>query len=171
MSQPELIRKSGQLFIAAAFAFVTILSGSDPIAIPGSVIAAILLAVGMSGLRSAYRETISPPGRNMLLLGMLGPVLWIAQQPDDRAGRPLREARPAETRRRIPGPHGRTNSNGAGFVGANLCRAGNIITWLDLVWPDCVGQQTDAPPELAACVHRNLVSGDLHPLLRLRHLT
>ena len=77
MSQPELIRKSGQLFIAAAFAFVTILSGSDPIAIPGSVIAAILLAVGMSGLRSAYRETISPPGRNMLLLGMLGPVLWI----------------------------------------------------------------------------------------------
>ena len=77
MSQPELSRKSGQLFVAAAFAFITILSGSDPIAIPGSVVAAILLAVGMSALRSAYRETISHFGRNMLLLGMLGPALWV----------------------------------------------------------------------------------------------
>ncbi len=41
MSKPELIKKSGWAFIAGAFAFITILSGSDPIAIPGSVVSAI----------------------------------------------------------------------------------------------------------------------------------
>ena len=76
MSKTELIKRSGWLFIAGAFAFITILTGSDPIAIPGSVVSAILLAVGMSGLRAAYRETVGWYGRSFLLLGVLGPVLW-----------------------------------------------------------------------------------------------
>jgi hypothetical protein len=75
MSNPELIKKSGRVFIASAFAFATLLTGWDPIAIPGSVVSAILLAVGMSRLRSAYSETISQLGRNFLSLGVLGPVL------------------------------------------------------------------------------------------------
>lgn len=76
MSKPESIKSSGWMFIAGAVAFITILTGSDPIAIPGSVVSAILLAVGMSGLRAAYGERIGSLGRNMLLLGMFGPVLW-----------------------------------------------------------------------------------------------
>jgi len=75
MSKPESIKRSGWLFVAASFAFITILTGSDPIAIPGSVVSAILLAVGMSGLRAAYGERVGSFGRGMLLLGMLGPVL------------------------------------------------------------------------------------------------
>jgi hypothetical protein len=77
MSKSELIKRSGWAFVAGAFAFITLLSGSDPIAIPGSVVSAILLAVGMSGLRSAYGEHAGSLGRSMLLLGMLGPVLWV----------------------------------------------------------------------------------------------
>jgi hypothetical protein len=77
MSKPELIKSSGWFFVAAAFAFITILTGSDPIAIPGSVVSTILLAVGMSHLRKGFGERISPLGRNMLLLGMSGPVLWV----------------------------------------------------------------------------------------------
>ena len=77
MSKPELIKSSGKFFIAAAFAFITILTGSDPFAIPGSVVSGILLAVGMSRLREGYGERIGALGRNMLLLGMFGPVLWI----------------------------------------------------------------------------------------------
>jgi hypothetical protein len=76
MSKPELIKKSGWAFIAGAVAFITILTGSDPIAIPGSVASAILLAVGMSALRATYGERAGSFGRSMLLLGMLGPVLW-----------------------------------------------------------------------------------------------
>jgi len=77
MSKPELVKRSGRLIIAGAFAFITLLSGWDPIAIPGSVISAILLAVGMSDLRTAYGERAGSFGRSMLLLGMLGPVLWV----------------------------------------------------------------------------------------------
>jgi hypothetical protein len=77
MSKPELIKSSGWFFVAGAFAFITILAGSDPIAIPGSVVSAILLAVGMSNLRKGYGEHIGRLGRNMLTLGMLGPVLWV----------------------------------------------------------------------------------------------
>jgi hypothetical protein len=77
MSKPELIKSSGWFFIAGAFAFITILSGSDPIAIPGSVVSAILLAVGMSCLRKGFDERIGPLGRNMLLLGSSGPALWV----------------------------------------------------------------------------------------------
>ena len=76
MSKSELIKRSGWVFIAGAVTFVTLLTGSDPIAIPGSVGSAILLAVGMSGLRAAYGERVGDFGRSMLLLGMLGPFLW-----------------------------------------------------------------------------------------------
>lgn len=75
MSRPELIKRSGWALVASAFAFITILTGSDPIAIPGSVVSAILLAVGMSGLRAAYGERAGSFGRSMLLLGMFGPIL------------------------------------------------------------------------------------------------
>jgi hypothetical protein len=77
MSKPESIQSSGRFFVAGAIAFITILTGMDPIAIPGSIICSILLAVGMSRLRAAYGERIVPLGRSMLLLGMLGPVLWV----------------------------------------------------------------------------------------------
>lgn len=77
MSKSELIKSSGWAFIAGAVAFITLLSRSDPIAIPGSVVSAILLAVGMSGLRTAYGECVGSVGRSMLLLGMLGPVGWV----------------------------------------------------------------------------------------------
>src|SRR5574341_463130 len=76
MSKSKLIKLSGWAFIASAFAFITIMSNSDAIQIPGSVISAILLAVGMSGLRAGYRTTLSRIGKNFLLLGVLGPVLW-----------------------------------------------------------------------------------------------
>jgi len=76
MSKPELIKSSGWFFIAGAITFITILSNSDPISIPGSVVSAILLAVGMSRLRAAYSETAGLFGRSFLLLGVLGPVLW-----------------------------------------------------------------------------------------------
>ena len=77
MSKPESIKRSGWLFIASAFVFLTIMSRSDGIQIPGSWISALLLAVGMSGLRSGYSERFGRLGSNMLLLGMSGPVLWI----------------------------------------------------------------------------------------------
>lgn len=77
MSKPDLIRRSGWFFVAGAFAFITILTGADPIAIPGSVVSAILLAVGMAGLRAAYGERAGSFGSSMLLLGMFGPVLWV----------------------------------------------------------------------------------------------
>jgi len=76
MSKPELIKKSGRVFIASAAAFATLLTGWDPIAIPGSLISAVLLAVAMSALRSGYRDRIGFLGRNALILGMLGPVFW-----------------------------------------------------------------------------------------------
>jgi len=77
MSKSELIKFSGWAFIAGSFAFITILSNSDPLAIPGSVISSILLAVGMSGLRARYGEKVGRLGRNTLLLGMIAPVLLI----------------------------------------------------------------------------------------------
>jgi len=77
MSKPEVTRNSGWAFIAGAFAFLTLLTGSDPIAIPGSLVSAILLAVGMSGLRNGYGERIGRLGWNMLFLGSSGPALWV----------------------------------------------------------------------------------------------
>jgi len=77
MSKPELIKRSGWFFVAGSFAFITILTGSDPIAIPGSVVSAILLAVAMSSLQKGYGERIGRLGGKMLLLGMSGPAGWI----------------------------------------------------------------------------------------------
>ena len=77
MSKSELIKRSGWAFIAGAFAFITILSGSDPLAIPGSEISAILLAVGLLGLRACYGKEVGGFGRNVLLLGASGPLLLI----------------------------------------------------------------------------------------------
>src|SRR5262249_44437398 len=50
MSKLWLIKTCGRAFILGSFAFVTLLTGSDPIAIPGSLISAVLLAAGMLGL-------------------------------------------------------------------------------------------------------------------------
>ena len=75
MSKSELIKLSGWAFVASAFAFITILSGSDPIALPGSIISTILLAAGMLGLRARYGEHVGSFGRNILLLGVIGPIL------------------------------------------------------------------------------------------------
>jgi hypothetical protein len=77
MSKPELIKRSGRLIIASAFAFITLLIGWDPIAIPGSLVSAILMAGAMSSLREGYGERIGRLGRNMLMLGISGPVLWV----------------------------------------------------------------------------------------------
>jgi hypothetical protein len=77
MSKPELIKWSGWAFITGSFAFVTILSGSDPIAIPGAEVSAILLAVGLLGLRARYGEQVGGFGRNSLLLGASGPILLV----------------------------------------------------------------------------------------------
>src|SRR5574339_771616 len=77
MSKAELIKRSGWLFIAGAFAFATLLAGAAPITILGSVVSAILLAGGMSDLRTAYGERVGSFGKRMLLLGMLGPILWV----------------------------------------------------------------------------------------------
>ena len=76
MSKSELIKRSGWAFIAGSLAFATILTNSDPLAIPGSMISALLLAVGMLSLRTGYGETVSRSGRNILLSGAVGAVLW-----------------------------------------------------------------------------------------------
>jgi len=76
MSKPELIKWSGWAFIAGSFAFITILSGSDAIAFPGSIMSAILLAAGTLYLRAGYGENVSRLGRNILLMGVIGMVLW-----------------------------------------------------------------------------------------------
>jgi hypothetical protein len=76
MSKPELIKKSGWAFIAGALAFATILTGSDPIAIPGSVVSSILLAVGMSGLRACNSESVGSLGRNILRASVRGIILF-----------------------------------------------------------------------------------------------
>lgn len=75
MSKSEFIKLSGWAFIVGSFAFATILSGSDPLAFPGSVITTILLAAGMLGLRARYGEHAGSFGRNILLLGVIGPIL------------------------------------------------------------------------------------------------
>jgi len=78
MSKFELIKWSGWAFMAGSFAFITILGGSDSIAFPGSVISTLLLASGMLSLRAGYGEHARSLGRNILLLGVVGPVLlWI----------------------------------------------------------------------------------------------
>jgi hypothetical protein len=77
MSKSELIKLSGWAFIAGSFAFITIMSNSEAIQIPGSEISAILLAVGLLGLRARYGEHVGSFGRNILLLGASGPILLV----------------------------------------------------------------------------------------------
>jgi hypothetical protein len=77
MSKSQLIKFSGWAFILGAFSFAPLLTGSDPIAIPGSEISAILLAVGLLGLRARYGEHVGGVGRNSLLLGASGPILLV----------------------------------------------------------------------------------------------
>jgi len=76
MTKAEFSKLTGWAFIAGALACITILSNSDPLAIPGSVISSILLAAGMLGLRARYVEQAGSFGRSMLLLGVIGPILW-----------------------------------------------------------------------------------------------
>jgi len=76
MSKPDLIKRSGWLFITGALAFATILSNSIPVQIPGSVISALLLVAGMLSLRAACDASDSHFGRNILLIGAVGAVLW-----------------------------------------------------------------------------------------------
>jgi hypothetical protein len=77
MSESQLIHFSGWAFILGAFSFATMLTGSDAVAIPGSEISAILLAVGLLGLRARYGEHVDGLGRNSLLLGASGPILLV----------------------------------------------------------------------------------------------
>ena len=77
MSKSQLIRFSGWAFILGSFSFATIVSGADAIALPGSEISAILLAVGLLGLRARYGEHVSSFGRNILLLGASGPIVLV----------------------------------------------------------------------------------------------
>jgi len=76
MSKSELIKRSGWAFIAGAFAFMAILSSSDAIQIPGALISALLLAGGLLSLRAGYGENVSRFGRNILLMGAVGTILW-----------------------------------------------------------------------------------------------
>ena len=71
MSKSQLVKLSGWAFVAGAFAFITILSNS----VPGSVISTLLLAAGMLSLRAGYGEAVSGFGRNILLFGVIGPIL------------------------------------------------------------------------------------------------
>jgi hypothetical protein len=76
MSKSQLIKFSGWAFILGAFAFITMLSGSS-VQILGSEISAILLAVGLLGLRARYGERAGSFGRNILLLGASGPIFLV----------------------------------------------------------------------------------------------
>lgn len=76
MSKSQLIKFSGWAFILGAFAFITILEGSDPVTIPGSLISAVLLAAGMLGLRGRYGENAGGFGRNIALISVIATVLF-----------------------------------------------------------------------------------------------
>ena len=76
MSKSKLIKFSGWAFILGSFAFIAILTGSDALAFPGSVISAILLAVGLSGLRARYGERAGGFGRQILAAGVIGMILF-----------------------------------------------------------------------------------------------
>lgn len=77
MSNPQLLKLSGMAFIAGSVAFATILSGSDPIAIPGSMLSGVVLAAGLLSLRAGYGETAGRFGRGMLLAGAVGATFWV----------------------------------------------------------------------------------------------
>ena len=73
MSNSQLIKLTGWAFIAGSFALITILSNSAP----GSVISTLLLAAGMLSLRAGYGENLSRFSRNILLFGVIGPILLV----------------------------------------------------------------------------------------------
>jgi hypothetical protein len=75
MSKSKLIKFSGWAFILASFGFMTLLGNSNPVTFAGSVIASLLLAIGMLGLRVRYGGTVGMLGRNSLLFGVIGMVL------------------------------------------------------------------------------------------------
>ena len=75
MKNSNFIRLSGYAFIVGAFAFITILTGSDPVTIPASLISAILLVVGLLGLRARYGERVGGLGRSILLIGAIATFL------------------------------------------------------------------------------------------------
>lgn len=72
MSKSQLIKLSGWAFILGSFAFIISFLADS---FSGSVITSILLAVGMLGLRARYGERTGSFGRNILLLGVIGPIL------------------------------------------------------------------------------------------------
>jgi hypothetical protein len=76
MSKSQFIKLSGLTFMAGSVAFMTFVNGSDSIAFPGSVISALLIASGMLSLRAGYKDSLSPFGKNVLLIGVIGMVLW-----------------------------------------------------------------------------------------------
>jgi len=76
MSKSQLIKFSGWAFILGGLGLITILAGSGLLTFVGSVIASILLAAGMLGMRARYGEHDGSFGRNILLLGVIGPILW-----------------------------------------------------------------------------------------------
>jgi hypothetical protein len=76
MSKSQLIKFSGWAFILGGLGLITILAGSGSLTFVGSVIASILLAAGTLGMRARYGEHDGSFGRNILLLGVIGPILW-----------------------------------------------------------------------------------------------
>src|SRR6266508_1467489 len=71
MSKSQLVKLSGWAFILGAFGIITILTNS----VSGSVISSILLAAGMFALRARYGEQVGSFAKNILLLGVIGPIL------------------------------------------------------------------------------------------------
>jgi len=75
MSKSPLIKFSRWAFILGGLGLIIILAGSGSLTFVGSVIASILLAAGMLGVRARYGEHAGSFGRNILLLGLIGPIL------------------------------------------------------------------------------------------------
>ena len=76
MSKSQLIKFSGWAFILGGLGLVIILAGSNSLTFVGSVISTLLLAAGMLGMRARHSEHDGSFGRNILLLGVIGPILW-----------------------------------------------------------------------------------------------
>jgi len=70
MTKSKFIKLSSWAFVIGSFAFITILNGS----ITGSVISAILLAIGMLGLRARYGEAVGSLGTNIILISIVAMV-------------------------------------------------------------------------------------------------
>lgn len=77
MTRSKFIKLSGWAFVIGSFAFITILGGS----IAGSVISAILLAIGMLGLRAQYGEAMGSLGRSIISISIVAMVLAYVVSP------------------------------------------------------------------------------------------